>query len=180
MITQELVQRVQKLVNVYNQTHEEQFTITYHNNLYRLTHSDVPKLELFINYFNSSKNPDDAYIQTAFETVTKLIAIYDALNKTFQAEHPFFYKDCIGIHEGNHKTILKPSSNQTVMVEQTYLPNFTKINFTKDDIDVLVTPNDTHPWIKAYYTAKADVPLDEINNTIEALRKKTQTVSVFK
>lgn len=118
MITQELVQRVQKLVNVYNQTHEEQFTITYHNNLYRLTHSDVPKLELFINYFNSSKNPDDTYIQTAFETVTKLIAIYNALNKTFQAEHPFFYKDCIGIHEGNHKTILKPSSNQTVMVEQ--------------------------------------------------------------
>ena len=67
-----------------------------------------------------------------------------------------------------------------VTVEQTYLPTLKKINFTKDSIDVLLRPNDNHPWMDAYYTAKADVPLDEINNTIEALRKKTQTVSVFK
>lgn len=180
MITQKLIQHVQKLINGYNQTHKDQFTISYRNNLPRLTHSDVPNLELFINYFNSSKNPDDEYIQAAFETVIQLIAIYNALNETFHAEHPFFYKDCIGIHDSNHRTILKPLSNQMVTVEQAYLPTLKKINFTKDDIDALVTPNDTHPWIKAYYTAKADVPLDEINNTIEALRKKTQTVSVFK
>ena len=28
----------------------------------------------------------------------------------------------------------------------------------------------------AFYTAKAEVPLDELNDTIEALREKTQNV----
>lgn len=41
MITQELVQRVQKLVNVYNQTHEEQFTI--HEKSYYATQKNRKK-----------------------------------------------------------------------------------------------------------------------------------------
>lgn len=172
MTTQELVQRVHQLAEDYNKNHDGQFAINYHNGFYRLIHSDVPNFEYVIDYFNAQNND----IDSIFETLSKLIVIYKALNDEFSSYRVFFQEDCLKLFDKKHQTTLTPLSNQNVAIEQTYHPSLTEISFTKDGVEILLTLDSPYHCINAFYTAKADVSLDKLNDTIEALRKKTQNV----
>lgn len=63
-----------------------------------------------------------------------------------------------------------------IAIEQTYRPSLTEINFIKDGVKILLTSDSPYHWIDAFYTAKANVSLNELNDTIEALREKTKNV----
>lgn len=169
----ELVQHVQKLVEAYNQTHEGHLHVNWSNGFYYLNHSDIPTFKYDIGYFNQY---GDEHIQDMFNTMTNLIAIYNTLDNDFQSHRLHFSDDYIDFNDSDHQTILKPLSEQMVFVKQTYRPNLTEINFIKDGVEILLESDSPYHWIDAYYTAKAEVPLDELNDTIEALREKTQNV----
>lgn len=169
----ELVQRVQKLVEVYNQSHEGHLHIDWSNGFYFLNHSDIPNFKYDIGYFNQH---GDEHIQNVFNTVTNLIAIYETLNDNFRSHRLYFSDDYIQLNDGDHQTVLKPLSEQMVFVEQTYRPSLTEISFTKDGVDILLTSDSPYHWIDAFYTAEATVTLKEINDTIKALKEKTQNV----
>lgn len=80
------------------------------------------------------------------------------------------------LYDDDHETILIPLSEDKVAIEQTYRPSLTEINFIKDGVEILLESDSPYHCINAFYTAKADVSLDELNNTIEALREKTKNV----
>ena len=169
----ELVQSVQKLVEAYNQTHDGHLYVDWSNGFYYLSHSDIPNFKYDIGYFNQH---GDEHIQDVFNTMANLIAIYNTLDDDFRSHNLHFYDDHIEIYNDKHQTILKPLSEQMVFVEQTYRPNLTEISFQKDGVDILLTSDNPYHWIDAFYTAKAEVTLDELNDTIEALKEKTQNV----
>lgn len=177
MTTQELVQRVHQLAKAYNQTHDGTLAINYHKGQYRLIHSKAPTFSYYISNFNPlSDDATETHIQEVFETVKGLIAIHKALNDKLRSNHIHGYDDHIELYDGKHQTILTPLSENKVSVEQTYRPSRTEISFIKDGVEILLESDSPYHWIDAYYTAKAEVPLDELNDTIEALRKKTQNV----
>lgn len=178
MTIQKLVQRVHQLAETYNQTHEGTLAINYHKGQYRLIHSKVPTFNYYIHYFNTLDDDDviETHIQEIFETVKGLIAIHKALNEKLQSNHMYCYDNRIELYDGNHETILKPLSEQMVTIEQTYRPNLTEINFIKDGVEILLESDSPYHRIDAFYTAKAEVTLDKLNSTIEALREKTQNV----
>lgn len=108
--------------------------------------------------------------------MTQLITIYKALADDFRSNNIQFYDGHIEIYKDKHQTILKPLSGQMVAIEQTYRPRRTEINFIKDGIEILLESDSPYHWIDAFYTAKANVSLNELNDTIEALREKTKNV----
>lgn len=173
MTNYKLVQDVQKLVDDYNQNHNDLLYIDWSNSSYYIGHPDIPEFKYDIDYFNRDGNQ---YIQVVFKTMTQLIAIYKTLADNFHSNDIHFYDDHIEIYKNKHQTILKPLSDQMVAIEQTYRPKRTEINFIKDDVEILLESNSPYHWIDAYYTAKAEVTLDKLNNTIEALKEKTKNV----
>lgn len=108
--------------------------------------------------------------------MTQLITIYKTLADDFRSNDIQFYDNHIEIYKGKHQTILKPLSDQMVAIEQTYRPRRIEINFIKDGIEILLESDSPYHWIDAFYTAKANVSLNELNDTIEALREKTKNV----
>lgn len=169
----ELVQHVQKLVEAYNQSHEGHLYVNWSNGFYYLNHSDIPTFKYDIGYFNQH---GDEHIQNVFNTMTNLIAIYETLNDDFRSYRLHFSDNYIDFNDDDHETILKPLSEQIVFVKQTYHPGLTEISFQKDGVDIRLTSDSPYHWIDAFYTAKATVTLDELNDTIEALKEKTQNV----
>lgn len=173
MTNYKLVQDVQKLVDNYNQTHDDLLYIDWSNSSYYIGHPDIPEFKYDIDYFNQDGNQ---YIQVVFKTMTQLIAIYKTLADNFRSNDIQIYNDHIEIYKDKHQTILKPLSDQMVAIEQTYRPRRTEINFIKDNIEILLESDSPYHWIDAFYTAKANVSLNELNDTIEALREKTKNV----
>jgi hypothetical protein len=169
----ELVQHVQKLVEAYNQTHEGHLHINWSNGFYFLNHSNIPTFKYDIGYFNQH---GDKHIQDVFNTMTNLIAIYETLNDDFRSHRLHFSDDHFEINNGDHQTILKPLSEQMIAVEQTYRPSLTEISFQKDGVDILLTSDSPYHWIDTFYTAKATVTREELNDTIKALKEKTQNI----
>lgn len=178
MTTQELVQRVHQLAEDYNQTHDGTLAINYHKGQYRLIHSKAPTFSYYIHNFNPLYDDDniETYIQEIFETVKGLIAIHKTLTDDFRSNDIHCYNDRIELYKDKHQTVLKPLSEQIVAVEQTYRPSLVELNFQKDGVEILLESDSPYHWINAFYTAKANVSLDELNSTIEALREKTQNV----
>lgn len=178
MTIQELVQRVHQLAETYNQTHDGTLAINYHKGQYRLIHSKVPTFNYYIHYFNTLDDDDviETHIQEIFETVKELIAIHKALNEKLQSNRMYCYENRIELYDDDHETILMPLSEDKVAIEQTYRPSLTEINFIKNGVEILLESDSPYHWINAFYTAKAEVPLDELNDTIEALREKTKNV----
>ena len=178
MTIQELVQRVHQLAETYNQTHDGILAINYHKGQYRLIHSKVPTFSYYIHYFNTLDDDDviETHIQEIFETVKGLIAIHKTLNEKLQSNHLYCYDNRIELYDDDHQTILKPLSEDKVAIEQTYHPSLTEINFIKDGVEILLTSDSPYHCINAFYTTKAEVTLDKLNSTIEALREKTQNV----
>lgn len=178
MTIQELVQRVHQLAETYNQTHEGTLAINYHKGQYRLIHSKVPTFSYYIHYFNTLDDDDviETHIQEIFETVKGLIAIHKALNEKLQSNRRYCYENRIELYDDDHETILMPLSEDKVAIEQTYHPSLTEINFIKDGVEILLESDSPYHCINAFYTAKADVSLDKLNSTIEALREKTKNV----
>lgn len=178
MTIQELVQRVHQLAETYNQTHEGTLAINYHKGQYRLIHSKVPTFSYYIHYFNTLDDDDviETHIQEIFETVKGLIAIHKALNEKLQSNRMYCYDNRIELYDDDHETILIPLSEDKVAIEQTYRPTPYEINSFKDGVEILLTSDSPYHCINAFYTTKAEVPLDELNDTIEALREKTQNI----
>lgn len=178
MTIQELVQRVHQLAEDYNQTHDGTLAINYHKGQYRLIHSKVPTFNYYIHYFNTLDDDDviETHIQEIFETVKGLIAIHKALNGKLQSNHIYCYDNRIELYDDDHETILIPLSEDKVAIEQTYRPSLTEINFIKDGVEILLTSDSPYHCINAFYTTKAEVTLDKLNSTIEALREKMQNV----
>lgn len=173
MTKYKIVQNVQKLIEAYNQTHDDLLYVDWSNGFYYIGHPDIPEFKYNINYFNQDSNQ---YIQVVFKTLTQLIAIYKTLADDFHSNDIQFYDDHIEIYKNKHQTILKPLSDQMVAIEQTYRPKRTEINFIKDDVEILLESDSPYHSIDAYYTAKAEVTLDKLNTTIKALKEKTKNV----
>lgn len=173
MTKYELVQNVQKLIEAYNQTHDDLLYVDWSNGFYYIGHPDIPEFKYNIDYFNRDGNP---YIQVVFKTMTQLIAIYKTLANDFHSNDIQFYDDHIELFDDKHQTILKPLSDQMVTIEQTYRPSLTELSFQKDGVDIFLVSDSPYHSIDAFYTANALVSFDKINNTIKALKEKTQDV----
>lgn len=173
MTKYKIVQDVQKLVDNYNQNHDDLLYIDWSNSSYYIGHPDIPKFKYDIGYFNQD---DNQYIQVVFKTMTQLITIHKTLADDFRSNDIQFYDDHIELFDDKHQTTLKPLSDQIVAIEQTYRPSLTELNFQKDGVDIFLASDSPYHAIDAFYTAKAEVPLDELNDTIKALKEKTQTV----
>lgn len=173
MTKYELVQEIQKLVDNYNQNHNELLYVDWSNGFYYIAHPDIPELKYSIDYFNQD---GDQYIQVVFKTLTQLVAIYKTLADDFHSNDIHFYDDHIELFDDKHQTILKPLSDQMTVIEQTYRPSLTELNFQKNGVDIFLTSDSPYHWIDAFYTAKATVTVDELNDTIDALKEKTQNV----
>lgn len=177
MTIQELVQRMHQLTEAYNQTHEGTLAINYHKGQYRLIHSKAPTFSYYISNFNLLDDNDiDTHIQEVFETIKGLIAIHKTLNDKLRSNRVYCYDDRIELYDDDHQTILMPLSEDKVAIEQTYSPTSYEINSFKDGVEILLTSDSPYHSINAFYTAKANIPLNELNSTIEALREKTQNV----
>lgn len=176
MTKYELVQQIEKLIDDYNQTHDNLLYIDWSNGFYYVAHPDIPELKYDLGYFNQD---GDDYIQIVFKTLTQLIAIYKTLTDDFHTHRLHFYDNYITFFDDKNKqeTLLKPLSDQMIMVKQTYRPSITELSFQKDDVTIRLKSDSSRHSIDAFYTASAMVDLDSINDTIEALKEKTQNTS---
>lgn len=100
---------LEKLIAAYNKTHKGQLLIK--DNI--LFHADIAGFAFPLDYF------EDEDVETIFTKMTKLIDIYQAIDRT-KWKNVFIYRDNITVYAGWNKIILSPFDDNTIQVKHYY------------------------------------------------------------
>lgn len=100
---------LEKLIAAYNKTHKGQLLIK--DDI--LFHADIAEFAFPLDYF------EDDDIKTVFERMTKLIDIYQAIDKT-KWKNVFIYRNNVTVYTGWNEIKLYPLENNTVQVKHYY------------------------------------------------------------
>lgn len=118
---------LEKLITTYNKTHKGQLFIK--DDI--LFHADISGFAFPLNYF---ENED---VKTIFEKMTKLIDIYQTIDKT-KWKNVFIYRDNVTTYTGWNEIKLYPL-NDSVQVKHYYKYNLKQtITRSLDDLDTLI------------------------------------------
>lgn len=102
---------LEKLITDYNKTHKGQLLIK--DDI--VFHANIAELAFPLNYF------EDDDVKTVFERMTKLIDIYQAIDKT-KWKNVFIYRDNVTVYTGWNEIKLYPLDN-SVHVKHYYKYN---------------------------------------------------------
>lgn len=117
---------LEKLITTYNKTHKGQLFIK--NDI--LFHADIAEFTFTLDYF---ENED---IETAFTRMTKLIDIYQAIDKT-KWKNVFIYRNNVTVYTGWNEIKLYPLDND-VQIKHYYKYNLKQtITYSFDELDTL-------------------------------------------
>ena len=120
-------EHLEKLITNYNKTHKGQLFIK--NDIF--FHADIAGFAFPLDYFEN----DD--VKTVFERMTKLIDIYQAINKT-KWKNVFIYRNNVTVYTGWNEIKLYPLDNG-VQVKHYYKYNLKQtITRSLDDLDTLI------------------------------------------
>jgi hypothetical protein len=100
---------LEKLVTNYNKTHKGQLLIK--DDI--VFHSDILGLAFPLDYFETDS------VKTVFDRLTKLIDIYQAIDRT-KWKNIFIYRDNVTVYAGWNEIKLYPLDNDTVQVKHYY------------------------------------------------------------
>jgi hypothetical protein len=99
---------LEELITTYNKTHKEQLLIK--NDI--VFHADIAGFAFPLNYF------EDEDVKTVFERMTKLIDIYQAIDRT-KWKNVFIYRNNVTLYAGWNEIKLYPLEN-SVQVKHYY------------------------------------------------------------
>lgn len=118
---------LEKLIITYNKTHKGQLLIK--NDI--VFHADIAGFAFPLDYFE-----DD--VKTVFERMTKLIDIYQAIDKS-KWKNIFIYRDNVTVYTGWNEIKLYPLDKNTVQVKHYYKYSL-KQTLTRsfDELDKLI------------------------------------------
>ena len=119
---------LEKLITNYNKTHKGQLFIK--DDI--IFHADISGLAFPLNFF------EDDDVKIIFERMTKLIDIYQAIDKS-KWKNVFIYRDNVTVYTGWNEIKLYPLDNNTVQVKHYYKYSL-KQTLTRsfDDTDTLI------------------------------------------
>ena len=118
---------LEKLITDYNKTHKGQLLIK--DDI--LFHADIAGFAFPLDYF------EDDDIKTVFERMTKLIDIYQAIDKT-KWKNVFIYRNNVTVYTGWNEIKLYPLNNG-VQVKHYYKYNLKQtITRSLDNLDTLI------------------------------------------
>lgn len=100
---------LEKLITAYNKTHKGQLLIK--DDI--VFHADIAGFAFPLDYF------EDEDVKTVFERMTKLIDIYQAIDKS-KWKNVFIYRDNVTVYTGWNEIKLYPLDNNTVQVKHYY------------------------------------------------------------
>lgn len=117
---------LEKLTTNYNKTHKGQLFIK--DDI--LFHTNIAGFAFPLNYF------EDGDVKTVFERMTKLIDIYQAIDKT-KWKNVFIYRDNVTLYTGWNEIKLYPLEND-VQVKHYYKYNLKQtMTYSLDKLDTL-------------------------------------------
>lgn len=118
---------LEKLITAYNKTHKGQLLIK--NNI--LFHADIAGFAFPLDYF------EDDDVKTVFERMTKLIDIYQAIDKT-KWKNVFIYRNNVTVYTGWNEIKLYPLDNG-VQVKHYYKYNLKQtMTYSLDELNTLI------------------------------------------
>ena len=118
---------LKKLIAAYNKTHKGQLFIK--DDI--LFHADIAGFAFNLDYF------EDGDIKTIFEKMTKLIDIYQAIDRT-KWKNVFIYRDNVTVYTGWNEIKLYPL-NDGIQVKHYYKYNLKQtITRSLDELDTLI------------------------------------------
>lgn len=119
---------LEKLIAAYNKTHKGQLLIK--DDI--LFHADIAGLAFPLDYFK------DEDVKTVFTRMTKLIDIYQTIDKT-KWKNIFIYRDNVTVYTGWNEIKLYPLKNNTVQVKHYYKYNLKQtMTYSLDELDTLI------------------------------------------
>lgn len=123
-------ERLEKLITAYNKTHKGQLLIK--NDI--VFHADIAEFTFPLDYF------EDDDIKTVFERMTKLIDIYQAIDRT-KWKNVFIYRDNVTVYTRWNEIKLYPLEN-SVQVKHYYKYSLkkTKTYSLNDFIKIEILP----------------------------------------
>lgn len=117
---------LEKLITAYNKTHKGQLLIK--DDI--VFHTDISGFAFPLDYF------EDDDIKTVFEKMTKLIDIYQAIDRT-KWKNVFIYRDNVTVYTGWNEIKLYPL-NDGVQVKHYYKYNLKQtMTYSLDKLDTL-------------------------------------------
>ena len=117
---------LEKLIAAYNKTHKGQLLIK--DNI--LFHADIAGFAFPLDYF------EDEDIKTVFEKMTKLIDIYQAIDRT-KWKNIFIYRNNVTVYTGWNEIKLYPL-NDGVQVKHYYKYNLKQtMTYSLDELNTL-------------------------------------------
>lgn len=118
---------LEKLITDYNKAHKGQLLIK--DDI--VFHADIARFAFPLDYF------EDDDVKTVFERMTKLIDIYQAIDKT-KWKNVFIYRDNVTAYTGWNEIKLYPLDN-SVQVKHYYKYNLRQtMTRSLDDLDTLI------------------------------------------
>lgn len=118
---------LEKLITVYNKTHKGQLFIK--NDI--LFHADISGFAFPLDYF------EDDDIKIVFEKMTKLIDIYQAIDKS-KWKNVFIYRNNVAVYAGWNEIKLYPLENN-VQVKHYYKYSLKQtMTYSLDELDTLI------------------------------------------
>lgn len=119
---------LEKLITDYNKTHKGQLLIK--DDI--VFHADIAGFAFPLDYFEEND------IRTVFERMTKLIDIYQAIDRT-KWKNVFIYRNNVTVYTGWNEIKLYSLENNTVQVNH-YYKYILKQTLTRslDDLDTLI------------------------------------------
>lgn len=118
---------LEKLIAAYNKTHKGQLLIK--DDI--LFHADIAGFAFPLDYF------EDDDIKTVFERMTKLIDIYQAIDKT-KWKNVFIYCNNVTVYTGWNEIKLYPLDNG-IQVKHYYKYNLKQtMTYSLDELDTLI------------------------------------------
>ena len=117
---------LEKLITAYNKTHKGQLLIK--DDI--VFHADISGFAFLLDYF------EDDDVKTVFERMTKLIDIYQAIDKS-KWKNVFIYRNNVTVYTGWNEIKLYPLDNG-VQVKHYYKYNLKQtMTYSLDKIDTL-------------------------------------------
>lgn len=118
---------LEKLIAAYDKTHKGQLFIK--DDI--LFHADIAGFAFPLDYF------EDDDIKTVFERMTKLIDIYQAIDKT-KWKNVFIYRNNVTVYTGWNEIKLYPLDNG-IQVKHYYKHNLKQtMTYSLDELDTLI------------------------------------------
>lgn len=100
---------LEKLVTTYNKTHKGQLLIK--DDI--VFHADISEFAFPLDYFENEN------VETVFKRMTKLIDIYQAIDRT-KWKNVFIYRNNVTVYAGWNEIILSPLDDDTIQVKHYY------------------------------------------------------------